>query len=382
MLRQPFTKSVTESVCYSPNSKVDREQAVIRDVMILGKLAKNGREYSQQARLAAVPLYEGMSVNLNHPSREAIKTPRGIEEKWGWLQNVRATDDGVMGDLHYLKSHQYTEQLLELAERNPAQFGLSHNADCSGYRTEGKSIIESVDKVRSVDVVQRPATTSGLFEHEEEEPMKTTIKAILTGVPDGTRGKKQLLAVLEMDGMADMGAVAVDAPAEGAAPEDQVWEAFRTAVISILDNNDLSMEDTITQMSEVLKKYEESFGSANPTTEDKTVPTTEGIDELRREVKQMKAENKALTLLVQNDIEATPGRVKSVISVLESETELKDVLSSFPKRTAKVQESTPDAGRSKKPIRSVPATEQDTNGGAQRSGLLYKGYKELAASIR
>ena len=185
-----FRESITESV-YSPSAKVDRANKVIRHVKILGKDSRNLREYTAGARMEAATLYEGMSVNLNHPTKEAIKRSRGIEEKWGWLEGITNEDDGVYGDLHYLDKHQYTPQLLELAERNPKQFGLSHNADCAGHRVGRKEVIESVEKVRSVDVVQRPATTSGLFESILEmdgmadfDPRAMADKA--TGFPGGT----------------------------------------------------------------------------------------------------------------------------------------------------------------------------------------------------
>lgn len=376
--RKRESMKVLEAV-YSAPGKVDRDAGVIRGVKILGKQSRNGREYSEQAMREAAPLYEGMRVNIDHPTKQAIKAPRGTLEQWGWLEGVSVRDGEVFGDLHYLKSHPHTEPLLELAERRPDKFGLSHNADCSGYHAGNKTIIESVENVRSVDVVQRPATTCGLFEHEEEEPMKTTIKAVLTNLPENTRGRKQLLACLEMDGMADMGAVAMEAPAADAAPEDQVWEAFRTAVISILDNNDLSMDDTIKQMSEVLAKYEESFGKGGTTatTEEKTVPATEGIDELRRELKALKAENKAMAVLEQQDIQATPGRVKAVVSVLESASDLKEVLDSFPKRKASTEQTTHST---KKPVRSAPALEQTDD--SARSSCSWKDAKEFASLVR
>ena len=214
-----FRESLTESV-YSPSAKVDRANKVIRHVKILGKDSRNQREYTPEARAEAAAHYEGMSVNLNHPSKEQIKKSRGIEEKWGWLENVSNEADGVYGDLHYLDRHQYTPQLLELAERNPKQFGLSHNADCAGHRVGRKEVIESVEKVRSVDVVQRPATTNSLFES----------------------------TVVEMDGMSDMGEI----PDMGPSAVETDDAATLAAIQDVINDASLTADEQIASISEIL----------------------------------------------------------------------------------------------------------------------------------
>lgn len=181
-------ESLFEQVTSAP-ARIDRAAGIIRGVKILGKESKNGRTYSPQAMREAASLYEGIRVNMNHPSKEAIKSSRGIQDWIGTLENVTVRDTGVYGDLVMLKSHPYTPAIMESAERYPTKFGLSHNADCSGYNTGGKSIIESVEKVRSVDLVTNPATNSSLFE-----------------------------SVLEMDGNADFGSAKAKDPTK---PIDQ-----------------------------------------------------------------------------------------------------------------------------------------------------------------
>lgn len=376
-----FKESLTESV-YSPGAKVDRENKVIRHVKILGKDSRNQREYTSGARTEAAAHYEGMTVNLNHPTKEAIKRSRGIEEKWGWLEGITDEADGVYGDLHYLEAHQYTPQLLELAERNPKQFGLSHNADCAGHRMGRKEVIESVPKVRSVDVVQRPATTSGLFEEEEETmtiatPKKRTIKTLLEAMQEGSKKRKRLLAILEMDGMADMGitpdmAVEGDAPAEGES-SDPMKEAIKTMILAILDQ-DLPSADAIAQITHVLE------GPSAPGGSDTATPATEGVDELRKELKAMKNENAARAILEEADIKATGGRLKSVIAVMEDEDELDEVLTSFPKRSAAVAEATP-AARVAKPKFSRPLVEESPDA-EPKSALAFTDSKSFAAAVR
>lgn len=376
---------IVESVSACPG-KVDRENNVIRGVKILGRHSVNNREYTTPAMEEAAKHYEGMRVNIDHPTKAAVKASRGTLEQWGWLESVQVRDDGVYGDLHYLKSHPHTETLLELAERRPDNIGLSHNADCSGFTEGRKQFVESVPKVRSVDVVQRPATNQSLFEHiEDEDMLKKTLKQLLESAPESTRGRKQLLAVLEMDGMADMGTtpVAVD-PEESA--EDQIWAGFRSAILAILDDDSLDIKTTRDQIMKVLDSYSSAFeagsSDASEDTSATSGATTEGVDELRREVKLLRSEGKARDALEQANIQATPGRVKGVMSVLESSSDLKDLLDSFPKRSSTSSTTTTDTPRrSEKPRRSTPLTEGQDDV-AQQSALPYKDRKEMARMIR
>jgi hypothetical protein len=75
--------------------------------------------------------------------------------------------DGLYGDLHFLKSHPMAEQVCEIAWRNQSQMGFSHNAVVRESRDRsrgGEVVFEAIERVRSVDVVCSPATTSGIFE--------------------------------------------------------------------------------------------------------------------------------------------------------------------------------------------------------------------------
>lgn len=379
-----FSESVTESV-YSPDARVDRANKVIRHVKILGRDSRNQREYTSGARTEAAALYDGMTVNLNHPDKTAVKKSRGIEEKWGWLESITDEADGVYGDLHYLEAHQYTPQLLELAERNPKQFGLSHNADVVGHRAGRKEVIESVEKVRSVDVVQRPATTSSLFEEEEEPPMATapkkrTMRTLLESLQAGSKKRKHLQAVLEMDGMADMGitpdmSVETGSPAEEGAATDPMADAIESMVLAILRQG-LTPAEAIAQITHILEGPA-ATGAADAA----ATPATEGVDEMRRELKAMKAENAARAILEEADIKATSGRLKSVIAVMEDEDELDEVLGSFPKRTAAAAEVTP-AQRVPKPRFSRPAMEETAPDAEPKSALPFTDAKSFASSIR
>lgn len=158
------TTSPLLEVAFSSAPKVDRGAGVIRAVKILGKQSRNGRMYTDEALAQAAGLYEGVCVHIDHPEAHTLGGDRKFADGFGYLQGVRRQDDGVYGDLVFLKSHTLAEQICESAEKMPRQFGLSHHAE--GYVTtqDDKTIVEGIARVFSVDIVRNPATNRGLFE--------------------------------------------------------------------------------------------------------------------------------------------------------------------------------------------------------------------------
>ena len=172
------TCELLETVC-GGDPQVDRQAGVIRQVKILGRVSRNGRRYSERALREAAERYVGVGVNLNHPDRRRVGNPRAIEEGFGWLENVQVLSEGVFGDLHFFRTHPQAAMICEAAERRPERFGLSHVAEGDVSVSSQGAIVESIRRVLSVDVVQNPATSTGLFEsqvtHPRSEPMKTSL---------------------------------------------------------------------------------------------------------------------------------------------------------------------------------------------------------------
>ena len=171
--------------------KVDRQAGVIRGVRVLGRQSKNDggmREYSDRALSDAAQLYKNASVNLNHPPRENPTGERDVRDRIGWIADPEVRDDGVYADLHVLRAHPHAAALFEIAERNPSQLGLSHNAEGKTERqNDGRNVVQNLEKVRSIDLVDKPATNSGLFENEDDtmtEDNDTSIDALLQKVRD------------------------------------------------------------------------------------------------------------------------------------------------------------------------------------------------------
>jgi hypothetical protein len=209
-------------ITFTDSPSVDRDAGIIRGVKVLGRQSRNGREYSDQALHDAARLYEGIGVNLNHADTPEGHKNRSVEAGFGWLADVAVRPEGVFGDLHFFKSHPQAAMIVEAAERNPRRFGLSHHAEGRVANSHGKSVVESIERVRSVDLVQNPATNSGLFESENPlmpAPTPRTIRQILSETDTG-----RLAPLLDDNRLAPLADRALDLPAD-ASPADQLAAA-------------------------------------------------------------------------------------------------------------------------------------------------------------
>jgi len=167
---------------HTPGVRVDRQAGVIRGVKILGLSSRNGRRYEPAALGAAVALYEGAKVNLNHPKGSAIG-PRDYQDRLGVIRDVELRDgEGLFADFHFNPKHALAEQLIWDAEHSPGNVGFSHNVTARTTRRDGQTVVEAITRVQSVDLVADPGTTQGLFEqrqHEQDTPDESD-----TPVPD------------------------------------------------------------------------------------------------------------------------------------------------------------------------------------------------------
>jgi hypothetical protein len=243
--------TLTEHI-QSPPARVDLTEGVIYGAKILGRISKNGREYSDKALHDGLRLYEGSVINIDHPDAKEGNKPRGFMEGLAVINKTYMKEGEPYGDLHFIKAHPDTASILEWASRFPDKFGLSHNADGNEVSKGGKRIVESLDRVISVDVVRNPATVKGLF--ESEQAMKKTLRQIIEAeFPKTHKGA----GLLEMDGMADL---PVEAPAAGDS-EDQIWAAFKQAIMSAVDDDKLDIKATLKKIGEILKAYDKLTGS-------------------------------------------------------------------------------------------------------------------------
>lgn len=164
---------ISESAVISATkSKVDRTNGIIRNVKILGPVSKNGRRYTSDCIEKAAPLYEGVRVFVNHPNnaerdRSAI-IDRPIGDRWGFIESPAAKKQsgqtGLFGNLRFNPKHALTETLLWSIDNEPQSVCLSHIADGKWMMEGNERVVTEIEKVWSVDLVDRGATTNSLFE--------------------------------------------------------------------------------------------------------------------------------------------------------------------------------------------------------------------------
>ena len=202
---------------------VDDAAGIIKGVKVCGTKSRNGRRYTMEALVAAIPLYENSAVNIDHP-RDDPDEQRSSYDRFGVIKNVRAGKDGLYGDLHYLKSHRLANSVVEDAKRGLNVFGMSHNASGDGYtENDGTRVIDRILEVRHVDLVADPATTNSLFESRNGKRKQRRPR--MAGVTD----PKDISVLEDMDTnpLGDMGDMQVEEDEEPGW-DDQLGELVKS----------------------------------------------------------------------------------------------------------------------------------------------------------
>ena len=165
--------------CFS-EATFDKDKVRINGVVLLGKDSRNDRVYTDDCRRQAVGLYEGIQAFVDHPSSDELKTgQRSVRNLAGVFENARLDDAGkVRGDFVGLPNAN-GQLFLQIAETAKTGAGMSHNAFGKWRRDNGKQVVECIDRVESVDLVARPATTCWMFEGEGQ-PAQTEEGRALT----------------------------------------------------------------------------------------------------------------------------------------------------------------------------------------------------------
>lgn len=159
---------LTECCPQGDGLHVDQAGGVIAGVKVLGFESKNRRRYLPEAASAALPMYEGAVVNLDHPDQPGQS--RSVKDRFARLVNARVEGDGIRADLRYNPKHAFAPAIEWFAENDPAAIGLSHNAVGEGKQEGGVFVVKKIVELRSVDLVADPATTKGLFEGTDMDP--------------------------------------------------------------------------------------------------------------------------------------------------------------------------------------------------------------------
>lgn len=361
--------------------RVDREKGVIFGVKVIGNDSKNRRTYPQPVLAKNRPLYERRSVNISHPSKENAADDRPFESLFGRLESV-TEDGGLRADLHFIKSHPLAEMVCEAAERFPENFGLSHNAHVDWLvKDDGHRVCESINSVRSVDVVCRPATTNGIFESEQMDPTQDTAlqPAGGNGTPDAAPAADTNAD--EVDAHCQMFLDGAKKIFEGEGDVDDKVKRISQLAKTILTN-----EDTIDTAINGAQDDEDDDD------EDDEDDVKESVKEKRRKLRTELAtaqqklagferREKARNALEAAKVEATGARITAV-AALESEADRKALIEEFAKVGAKPAETPAPKPKPKSvPANTLESQERKPGDDALPNGLKPLTRDQLAASV-
>lgn len=215
--------------------EVSERTITLRGVKLLGLESKNGRRYAAKAVKDALPLYEGIKLNADHPDKPRDR--RSARDRLGKAVNVRQGKDGALyGDAILLRSHPLATTVAEAAQEEGMEdaFAFSHNADGEA-RTgrDGFLEVEEIIEVRSVDLVADGATNHSLFEGKDamarkNKPQTTTLRALI----EAMEANEVKTALLEMGDEELMGA---EVPAE---PEGDFKADLVAAIGKLVQSED------------------------------------------------------------------------------------------------------------------------------------------------
>ncbi len=281
---------------------------VIDDVLILSRESTNGRRYTDACLQDAYDrqLYEGVEIGNGHQRDEAALAglPRDNDEILGFFKNVRLVEGKLRGQAWFTVRDRLTESVKRASVHNPRLYKFSHDAiwDERSTDPDGTHVIHKIERVNSVDLVRKGATTKSLYESEQTmskakeqatEPVKRTLESIVT--------RKRDRRICEEAGM-DM-TTPVDVPAD-ANPEEAMKTAFMTAIQAAISSGD---------KESALKAVKAYFKITDDGAEAPAEPTggTEGVKPL--------GVDGGMRLLESHKVPITSARVNALSRLTESE---------------------------------------------------------------
>jgi len=259
-----------------PTLHVDTDTGVIHDVKICGNRSKNGRIYPPEVLAAAAPLYEGVTVYLNHglvPGDE-----REIDVHFGNLQNVRTQNGELFADLHYVTSHPLAASIVERAQKFPRNFGLSHDAEVEAVPSGEFQQVQRITAVNSVDLVTRPATNQGLFEQQASThtSRRQTYRRLLSDLPLARfPGKFRVLEAAERAGdpLLDR---EIDARESSSDETAAVKDALRQMVTAALDDPKLELPAMLDELERIVRQQKALLDQPLPSEPDQSLTESYG----------------------------------------------------------------------------------------------------------
>lgn len=144
---------------------VEQETQLVRGIVLSGDQSANGRSYTTNALMAAVPLYAQKPVFLDHAANPTRPLERSTRDLAGTIVNPRWEQRRIVGDLQLVDT-EAGRTLMALISANAPAVGMSHVVLVE--KGADPRVIEKIHDVVSVDAVAYPATTQGFREARDE----------------------------------------------------------------------------------------------------------------------------------------------------------------------------------------------------------------------
>ena len=304
---------------------VDRNKCIVYGVKVLGFSSMNGRIYDPKAIRDAVPLYENAPVNKDHKTEAPL-----FSDRLGWLQNVRFTSEGLYADFRYNPHADGIDSFLWFAENNGlGDVGFSHLVSGKSIPDQdGTERVVRIDRVRSVDLVANPATTTTIFESKEiamkndkmmteENPVKEMYKE---EVPDVAPTEAPVAAPTEEEPASDMLKKIMDicvGPGEGSAKGKMILDLIAAATGLGGDMTAETADVTGNPTSGTPAQAKADDSEEDPS-EDELEESLKELEDLRKWKAEKLNEEKIFSLLKENKLEATPVFVKQLSAIGET----------------------------------------------------------------
>ena len=304
---------------------VDRNKCIVYGVKVLGFSSMNGRIYDPKAIRDAVPLYENAPVNKDHKTEAPL-----FSDRLGWLQNVRFTSEGLYADFRYNPHADGIDSFLWFAENNGlGDVGFSHLVSGKSIPDQdGTERVVRIDRVRSVDLVANPATTTTIFESKEiamkndkmmteENPVKEMYKE---EVPDAAPAQEPTAEPTSEEPSSDMLKKIMEicvGPGEGSSKGKMILDLIAAATGLGGDMTAETADVTGNPTSGTPAQAKADDSEEGPS-EDELEESLKELEDLRKWKSEKLNEEKILSLLKESKLEATPVFVKQLSAIGET----------------------------------------------------------------
>ena len=197
----------------------------------------------------------------------------------------------------------------------PSRLGLSHNATGAGRVIRGKYVIESIETVRSVDLVTRPATTRGLYESQESGAMAKTLKEVLSDLE--IKGARLVKPLLEMDGLDGGDALVPAAPSAAGGDDESAETHLGRAILAIINDSSLDATAKKKKVLAALKLMDDEAVETPAETSSETSGDETTMESLQREVSELRRDKEIRELCESEQFAPTKPQFKA-LRVLEA----------------------------------------------------------------